>query len=77
MKLFLINLSITIILYTIVYLIKSFVIWDLTNPFQWIIDIPKYDAEQRGLGLFAFVIWQGFQIGVISYPFKNYLFTKK
>ncbi len=66
MKLFLTNFLVNICVYFIVYFIKSFVIWDLTNPFQWIIDIPKYDAEQRGLGLLGFAMWQLFQIAMIS-----------
>lgn len=45
-------------LYALVYFIKSFVIWKLTNPFNWIIEIPNYNGSERGAILFAVVIWQ-------------------
>jgi len=73
MKLFITNLCVTIILYFIVYFIKSFIIWDFTNPFQWIIDIPTYEDGDRFLILFCIILWQTFQILIIT-PLIN---TKK
>jgi hypothetical protein len=66
MRLLLTNLTFTLLLYTVVYLIKSFVIWEFTNPIQWIIDIPKCSNEDRFLGLCMFAFWQYLQIFVIS-----------
>lgn len=54
-----------LIIYTFVYLFKTFVIWEFTNPFQWIIDIPKYSLEDRGLLLTGIIMWQSFQFFVI------------
>jgi hypothetical protein len=41
------HISISVIVYAIIYLVRAFVIWDLTNPFQWIIDIPIYSEDTR------------------------------
>lgn len=39
---------------------KTFVIWEFTNPFQWIVDIPTYDQNTRCMmcvfGVFYLVI---------------------
>lgn len=59
------NLITNILLYTIAYLIKTFVIWKFTNPFTWIINMPNYNNEDRGLILFAIVFWQVIQVLVI------------
>ena len=53
--------------YWSIYLIKSFVIWELNNPFQWIIDIPTYDDMQRFLIIFYIL----FIIGVEVFIAKN------
>lgn len=50
-KLFIILLKVQKIIsicYTIYYLIKTFVIWKFTNPFDWIINIPNYTNDDRG-----------------------------
>jgi len=49
----------TAILYVLVYLIKSFVIWKFTNPIQWILDMPTYSDEQRLLILFSWMCYTG------------------
>lgn len=46
-------------IYTIIYLFKSFAQWEFRNPFQWIIDIPTYSSDVRGLGLIFFLFLQG------------------
>ncbi len=43
------------IVYWSVYLIKSFVIWKFTNPFQWIVDIPTNTNDER-LGIFSTIL---------------------
>jgi len=50
---------ITVILYTIVYMITCFVIWEWRNPFEWIIDIPDYKDEARFSILFMWVLYHG------------------
>lgn len=40
-------------IYSIVYLLISFIIWEFKNPFQWIIDIPKYTFDIRICILFG------------------------
>lgn len=47
------------IIYWSVYLIKSFIIWKFVNPFHWIINIPNYTEEYRGLifiGVSAYIM---------------------
>jgi len=65
-KVFLYHWLTTITLYTIVYLVRTFIIWEFNNPFAWIINMPNYDNETRGLGLFAIAMWQGFQLLIVS-----------
>lgn len=62
---------ITLILYCIIYLIISFVIWDFYNPFQWIIDIPDYKTEERAGILTGFVVYYAILYGVIK-DFSTY-----
>lgn len=62
-KALLINLS----TYLIVYTIWTFVIWEFKNPFQWIIDIPTYNDEQRSMGLFAVALYYFVIIGAASH----------
>jgi len=66
------NLMFNITEYTIVYLFKTFIIWEFTNPFNWIINLPSYDGVIRFGILFCILIWQGMQIQFI----KDYLNTK-
>jgi len=46
-----------IITYLGIYLIKTFVMWELTNPFQWIIDLPTYDSAHRAAILFTYAFF--------------------
>lgn len=39
------------IIYIIAYLFKTFVIWEFTNPLQWIVDFPEYTKMFRGFAL--------------------------
>lgn len=57
LKLILIGQTITICLYTLVYLCRSFILFEFTNPFQWIVDIPTYTSSQRGEILFYFICY--------------------
>ncbi len=56
------NFYLNVCEYTIVYLIKSFVIWEFKNPFEWIINLPTYAAQDRFMIFFIIVMWQGMQI---------------
>ena len=55
--------------YWSVYLCKSFIVWELRNPFQWIIDLPEYNQDVRFSILF-FVLFivsiEGFIINSLS-----------
>ncbi len=48
-----------------VYLVKSFIVWNFTNPFRWIIDIPEYTCSTRALILFYVLFYQVFQFALI------------
>ncbi len=60
-----VNFQLNLSIYTIVYLIKTFIIWKFTNPFLWIINIPSYPNEIRAGIIFSILIWQSFQIGIL------------
>lgn len=51
------QLIISLVIYSISYLIKTFVLFKLTNPFEWIMMIPKLTNEERGLVLFGLIIY--------------------
>lgn len=47
----------TLILYPTVYLIKCFVCWGFTNPFQWLLDIPTEDDAYRFSVFFSWIMY--------------------
>lgn len=47
-------LKITACVYVIIYVCKSFIIWDITNPFSWIYNMPTYSNDDRLTILFFF-----------------------
>lgn len=56
--------------YTVVYIVYTYVMWEFKNPFQWIIDIPTYDYERRGMLLFcAFLYYM--MLFVMTKPTPN------
>ena len=56
-KIFLSIVVTNIILQIIVQIFRSFIIWNIYNPIQWIIDIPTYTSDVRGGILSAFLIF--------------------
>lgn len=68
-KLILIGQAITAILYALVYLTKSFIYWDLTNPFWWIINLNVLSSTDRCLILFYVAFYY---IALYSFMFKKY-----
>lgn len=45
------------LVWAVVYLVYAFINWTLINPFQWIIDLPKYSTELRGSILFSYITY--------------------
>ena len=74
-KIILYNSLLNFVEYTIVYFIKSFIIWEFTNPFQWIINMPTYSEGTRFMILFYFLVWQIIQPVVMYQIFKHSLKT--
>ncbi len=68
-KVILTHWAFVLIEYTVIYLIKTFIIWEFKNPFEWIINLPSYDPGDRFLILFYFVAWQVIQYVII---YKHY-----
>lgn len=60
------SILINTLVWTLCYLIKTFIIWSITNPFQWLIDIPTYSREERMLGLIVYLFYQFICISIIS-----------
>ena len=50
--------TLQVVCYALIYLIYSFIQWDLVNPFLWIVKLPTYTPEGRFLILFFFVLAQ-------------------
>lgn len=62
------------ILYWIIYLIKSFIIWDFTNPYWWVLDLPNSrELRYIVLGALCFLGFYGF----LCYTFLNERDEKK
>lgn len=61
------NLLCSSIVWTLIYLVRAFIIWDLQNPFNWIINIPKYTPETRFIILFYVI---AYQIAQITFTYK-------
>lgn len=61
---------ISVILYSIIYLIKSFILFELTNPFWWILSLPQYTSGERAGVLSIIIFFQIFvhilKIGIFS-----------
>ena len=58
-KIFLTQWLITTSLYVFIYLCKTFIYLEFTNPFQWIVDLPKYSVETRSEILCAILLYYG------------------
>lgn len=41
-----------LITYMSMYLIKTFLVWEFTNPFWWILELPDYSSLTRFIILF-------------------------
>lgn len=61
----------TISLYIFVYLCRSFIVFEFKNPFQWIIDIPKYDEETRLFIIFFGTIYYVASFIIINDHYKS------
>lgn len=57
---------ITIEIYTIVYFVKSFLTFEFTNPFKWIIDLPTYLPEVRGTILVCIFLYNLIIIKILN-----------
>lgn len=73
-NLILIGQTITAILCIIAYLIKTFIIWEFTNPFNWIINMPNYDNETRGMIIVFIIMYYGVLYSIL-YEAKNLIFN--
>ncbi len=55
----------TICLYFLVYLVRVFICWNFMNPFDWIINMPKYAYDTRAMILFFFCFYHA--VGIIAW----------
>lgn len=63
-KALLLNSLITLSLYSVFYLLRSFIIWKFTNPIWWVLQIPTYSEGERTGIIFGWLMWQGVQLGI-------------
>lgn len=59
------------IVYWSIYLIKTFIIWEFNNPFQWIIDLNIYSETNRFLIIFYILFIIGVEIAIAKYAMNN------
>ena len=58
LRLVLTQIALNVSIFLGIYLIKTFVIWELENPLKWLIDLPKYSADCRGVIIFIYPFLQ-------------------
>ena len=58
--------KVTLSIYLIVYLCVSFCFWEFYNPFEWIINIPKYTLEERFFLVFGIALYYFFIYNIIE-----------
>lgn len=63
-KILITSMTLTAILYTCTFISISFVTWEISNPFQWIILIPTYSPETRFFILFAIACYYIFNLNI-------------
>jgi hypothetical protein len=47
----------TLVLYPTAYLVKCYIEWDFTHPFQWILNIPTATEDHRKFILGMYVLY--------------------
>lgn len=67
--------TITALIYAILYLIISFVIWHFRNPFYWILNLKNFSHNERFLILFYLIFYYSVLYGFI-YKDRNFILTK-
>lgn len=72
-RMFIINISI----YAFAYIIKTFIIWKITNPLQWIIDLPIYENIQRGIICLLIPPFLYTEYVILSELFRDEISNKK
>ena len=65
-KILFINWIVNMCSFTIYYIIKTFVLWQITNPFAYILSIPYLSPCDLGEFLLYVSCWQLFQIFIIA-----------
>ena len=51
------QLIITVSTYFILYISKTFIMWEFENPFKWLIEIPTYSVGARFIILLSYSIY--------------------
>ena len=57
MKTILLSTLLNMVVYIVIYMIRTYVIWEFRNPFEWILNIPDYSYDTRGQLLCGFVVY--------------------
>lgn len=60
----------------LIYLTSCFIYWELTIPLEWVMEIPDWPAETRGLFIFYYLFYL-FVKCLASYIRVNELNAKK
>lgn len=62
--------TISFFIWFIVWIITCFTYWDLINPFQWIIDLPKLIYWERFIIIISIGMYYFISIGMLYDHFK-------
>lgn len=49
--------TINVIAYFVIYLAKTFIIWEIENPLKWIMNLGNYSIPVRTSIVFFYPIW--------------------
>jgi energy-coupling factor transporter transmembrane protein EcfT len=60
-------------IWSLAYLIKTFVLFRITNPLQWLIDLPTYSPDNRGLIILFYICYQIVIWAICQSKYDDYL----
>ena len=53
------QMPITLSIWAFCWICRCFILWQIKNPFEWIINVPTYSIEARGSILFCLLTYYG------------------
>lgn len=55
-----IHIKTNIFIFMLIWLVRTFIYWQIINPFDWIINLPYYTTCERFLIVVSMVLYYGY-----------------